>query len=231
MKKILIVDDEPDIVRLLEHNLQREGFGTLSATNGVEALKRIKAGGISLVVLDLMLPEMDGYEVLRRIRQSEDTAHLPVIMLTAKGEELDRVLGLEMGADDYVTKPFSPRELLARIKAVLRRIEEKSQPQGIIKKADLVIDNEKFEVKKAGKTIELSAKEFKLLSLLASRPGKVFSREMLLDEVWGDEVYVEPRTVDVQIRRLREKLEDDPSRPVYILTKRGVGYFFSGGMD
>ena len=228
-KKILIVDDEPDILRLLEYNLKKEGFKIDSATTGTEALGKVRKGDIDLVVLDLMLPEMDGYEVIRRMRREEQLSEIPVIMLTAKSEEVDRVLGLELGADDYVTKPFSLRELIARIKAVLRRTENSGQRDGgVISVKDLVIDRDSYLVTRGGEKIELGPREFQLLWVLASRPGKVFSRQRLLDEVWGDEVYVEPRTVDVHIRRLREKIETDPSHPVYILTKRGVGYFFGG---
>ncbi len=226
-KTVLIVDDEPDILRLLEYNLQKEGFRIVSATTGAEALKRVRKGDIDLVVLDLMLPEVDGYEVIRRMKAREETNNIPVIMLTAKSEEVDRVLGLELGADDYVTKPFSVRELMARIKAVLRRTENAGRSdRKVISIKDLLIDLDSYQVTRGGKKIELGPREFKLLWVLASRPGKVFSRQRLLDEVWGDEIYVEPRTVDVHIRRLREKLEYDPSHPVYILTKRGVGYFF-----
>ncbi len=229
MKKILIVDDEPDILRLLEYNLKKEGFKIESATTGTDALRKVRKGDIDLVVLDLMLPEMDGYEVIRRMRREEQLSDIPVIMLTAKSEEVDRVLGLELGADDYVTKPFSLRELIARVKAVLRRTENSGQrDRGVIRVKGLVIDRDSYLVTRGGETIELGPREFQLLWVLASRPGKVFSRQRLLDEVWGDEVYVEPRTVDVHIRRLREKIEIDPSHPVYILTKRGVGYFFGG---
>ena len=216
-------------MRLLEYNLKKEGFAVESVTTGTDALEKVRKAQFDLVVLDLMLPEMDGYEVIKRIRADKEISSVPVIMLTARSEEVDRVLGLELGADDYVTKPFSLRELIARVRAVLRRTAESVQKDtGIIRRGELLIDLESYQVKRGTEVIELGAKEFKLLGVLASKPGKVFSRERLLDEVWGDEVFVEPRTVDVHIRRLREKIEPDPSRPVYILTKRGLGYFFSG---
>ncbi len=223
-RRILIVDDEADILKLLEYNLQKEGFTTVTAQSGTEALETLKRKRVDLVVLDLMLPGIDGYEVLRLMKSNQELSDIAVIMLTAKSEEIDKILGLELGADDYVTKPFSPRELVARIKAVLRRAEKLRSEKATPKR--LVIDKDKYEVLKDGKKIDLSAREFKLLSFLASSPGRVFTRDRLLDEVWGDEIYVEPRTVDVHIRRLREKIEDDPSRPRYIITKRGVGYYF-----
>ncbi len=228
-KRILVVDDEVDIQTLLRYNLEREGFSVETVEDGISALKRLRDERFDLLILDLMLPEMDGLELCRTLRHDEGFSRLPIIMLTAKDDEVDRVLGLEMGADDYVTKPFSPREVVARVKAVLRRISEAQQPsrKTILKFGDLSIDTERFTVTKKGKEIELSAREFKLLIYLAERPGRVFSRTSLLDAVWGDEVFVEPRTVDVYIRRLREKIEDDPSKPRYILTKRGIGYYFS----
>ncbi len=223
-KKVLIVDDEADILKLLEYNLQREGFIALTASSGIDALEILRKEEIDLVVLDLMLPEMDGYEVLRLMKSNRELSDIAVIMLTAKSEEIDKILGLELGADDYVTKPFSPRELIARIKAVLRRADKLKEEKSTLK--GLIIDKDRYEVLKDGKKIELSAREFKLLNFLASSPGRVYTRDRLLDEVWGDEVFVEPRTVDVHIRRLREKIEDNPSRPKYIKTKRGIGYYF-----
>ena len=230
-KAILIVDDELDICTLLEYNLQKEGFVTHSVHDGISALKRLQKGSYDLMILDLMLPQMDGIQLCRHVRGDASLKSLPIIMLTAKDEELDRVLGLEMGADDYVTKPFSVREVVARVKAVLRRTDRRD-PEGNrsrIEAGELVIDLERFTVTKRGEPVELSAREFRLLQYLAEHPGRIYSRDFLLDAVWGDDVFVEPRTVDVFIRRIREKIEDDPSRPYYIRTKRGVGYYFQEG--
>ncbi len=231
-KRVFIVDDEPDIVDLLGYNLGKEGFATDSARTGVEALKKLKEERFDIVILDLMLPEMDGLELCRVLKEDPRLSAMPIIMLTAKGEEIDRILGLELGADDYITKPFSPREMVARVKAVLRRAGQKDRPGGeagpaILRAGDLEIDRERYSVRKGGAPVSLSVREFKLLLYLAQRPGRVFSRDLLLDAVWGDQTYVEPRTVDVHIRRLRERVEDNPSEPRYILTKRGVGYYFS----
>ncbi len=229
-RKILIVEDEPDIVRLVEYNLRKAGFSTESANTGVDALKKLRTKHYDLIILDLMLPEMDGFELCRIVKNDKAISSIPIIMLTARGEEVDRILGLELGADDYITKPFSPRELVARVKAILRRVEKgysSSEPEEVIRKGDLEIDVSKFKVYKRGLPLEVSVKEFRLLLHLATHPGRVFTRQRLLDEVWGDEVYIEPRTVDVHIRRLREKIEDNPSSPRYILTKRGVGYYFT----
>lgn len=231
MKKILVIDDEPDIVELVSYNLKKEGFQVDTSFNGESAMVKIKENIYDLIILDLMLPGMQGLEICRIIRKEPNTTDIPVIMLTAKSEEVDKVLGLEMGADDYITKPFSPRELVARAKAVLRRAEVKKTPasettsQGIIKIKDMVIDKEKYTVIVGGKNIKLSATEFKLLSYLAERPNKIYGRDHLLDAVWGNDVYVEPRTVDVHIRRLRTKIENDPNNPLYIKTMRGIGYF------
>jgi len=225
-RHILVVDDEADLVDLISYNLKKEGFSVDSALDGETALTKIRKGKYDLVVLDLMLPGIQGIELCRILRNDPKTESLPVIMLTAKGEEVDKILGLEMGADDYVTKPFSPRELLARVKAVLRRSMEKPAPGKILKAGELVIDKERYTVSVRGKSIKLSATEFKLLLFLAERKGKVFNREQLLDAVWSDEAFVEPRTVDVHIRRLRAHIEEDPAHPRYIKTLRGIGYFF-----
>ena len=225
MQRVLVVDDEPDIIRLVTYNLKKEGFSVVTAADGEEALSLIRKGGIALVILDLMLPGMSGLEVCRFVRQGARTCRLPVIMLTAKGEEQDRVRGLENGADDYLAKPFSPRELAARVRAVLRRTGDKPQQEEIVRLGDLTIRKDTFDVRKKGKPIVLSATEFRLLLYLAERKGRVFSREQLLDAVWKDESFVEPRTVDVHIRRLRMEIEDDPSDPVYVKTRRGVGYY------
>lgn len=229
-RRVLIVEDEPDIVELLSYNLKKEGFLTWSARNGSEALKMIRSEKYDLIILDIMLPEIDGLELCRILKADSATSRIPIIMLTAKSEEVDKVVGLELGADDYITKPFSPRELVARVKAVLRRSAAEKEPepkQKMLKVGNLEIDGERYVVKKQGAPLSLSAMEFKLLFYLAQRPGRVFDRDSLLDAVWGDEAFVEPRTVDVHVRRLREKIEDDPSSPAYILTKRGLGYYFT----
>lgn len=223
--KILVVDDEADLLELISYNLSKDGFGVATATDGTEALSAIRKNRFDLIVLDLMLPGIQGMELCRIIRGDPKTEAVPIIMLTAKGEEVDRVLGLEMGADDYVTKPFSPRELIARIRAVLRRTGERSKGGRMLGIGNLVIDTEKYAVTKNNVRLDLSATEFRLLLYLVERRGKVFSREQLLDAVWKDEAFVEPRTVDVHIRRLRAQIEDDPSNPAYVKTKRGVGYY------
>jgi len=224
-KNILVVDDEVDLVELVSYNLKKEDFIVDSASDGKSALAKIKKGKFDLVVLDLMLPGIQGMELCRLVRNDPNTAGLPIIMLTAKGEEVDKILGLEMGADDYITKPFSPRELVARVKAVLRRSEKKIVTEKVIID-DMEIDKERYAVTIKGRPITLSATEFKLLLYLAERPGKVFSREQLLDAIWGNESFVEPRTVDVHIRRVRAQIEKDPAHPKYIKTMRGIGYFF-----
>ena len=224
-QKILVVDDEPDLVELVSYNLKREGYDVASASDGTEALKILRKGGYDLLILDLMLPGIPGMELCRILRAEPETSNLPIIMLTAKTEEIDRVLGLETGADDYVTKPFSPRELSARVRALLRRTGEKMPAGKVLRMGDLVIDKDTYRVTKRGAPVELSATEFKLLAYLVERKGKIFGREQLLDAVWRGEAYVEPRTVDVHIRRLRAQIEDDPSSPSYIKTKRGIGYY------
>jgi phosphate regulon transcriptional regulator PhoB len=233
MKRLLVIDDEADIVEIVSYNLKKEGFEVDSCLDGESALKKIQATTYDLLILDLMLPGLQGLELCRILRKDPKTADIPVIMLTAKGEEVDKVLGLELGADDYITKPFSPRELVARAKAVLRRAEARRSEidtpsdvqKGPIHIGDMTIDLEKYVVIVGGRVVKLSATEFKLLVYLAERPNKIFSRDHLLDAVWGNDVYVEPRTVDVHIRRLRTKIEKDPNNPVYLKTMRGVGYF------
>ncbi|HWR57876.1 MAG TPA: response regulator transcription factor [Thermodesulfovibrionales bacterium] len=228
--KVLVVDDEADLVALVSYNLKKEGFAVESAAGGDEALSKIRKNTYNLIILDLMLPGIQGMELCRILRNDPETANLPIIVLTAKGEEVDKILGLEMGADDYVTKPFSPRELVARVKALLRRAviptAEKAVPQNIMKLGDIEVDRERYVVTVRGRAIKLSATEFKLLLYLAERRGKVFRREQLLDAVWSDESCVEPRTVDVHIRRLRSQIEEDSANPRYIKTLRGIGYFF-----
>ena len=227
-KHILIVDDEADIVELVSYNLKKEGFTVDSASDGEAALTKIRKGKYTLVILDLMLPGIQGMELCRILRNDPKTAALPIIMLTAKGEEVDKILGLEMGADDYMAKPFSPRELIARVKAVLRRTAEHPVVERILKSGEIEIDRERYMVTVRGRAVKLSATEFKLLLYLIERKGKVFSRDQLLDAVWRDEAFVEPRTVDVHIRRLRSNIEEDPAKPKYIRTLRGIGYFFDG---
>jgi len=226
-KKILIVDDEKNIVDILKFNLKKEGFTTIEAFDGEQAVELALSENPDLILLDVMLPKMDGFTVCRKLRQSLTT---PIIMLTAKEEEVDKVLGLELGADDYITKPFSQRELMARIKANIRRtaMEEvaATRAASIIQAKDLVIDCDRYEVKRDGKVIELTLREFELVKFLAMYPGQIFTRETLLEKVWGYEYYGDVRTVDVTVRRVREKLERDPSNCEYILTKRGVGYYF-----
>lgn len=224
-QKILVIDDEPDIVELVSYNLRKEGFEVSTASDGEEALAMIRKGNFDFLVLDLMLPGIQGMELCRILRSDPKTAHLPIIMLTAKGEEIDLILGLETGADDYMTKPFSPRELIARVKAVMRRLSEKAEKPQVIRIGDLLIDKQTYSVAKKTVPITLSSTEFKLLLYLAERKGKIFSRDQLLDAVWKVEAFVEPRTVDVHIRRLRTHVEDDPSSPKYIKTRRGIGYY------
>jgi len=225
MKKILVVDDEPDIISLVSYNLKREGFSVTAVHEGGEALDIVKKKEFDLVLLDLMLPGIHGMEICRILRAGTKTKHIPIIMLTAKGDEADRVRGLETGADDYIAKPFSPRELIARVKAVLRRSGDGRKQEDVITIGGLVINKDTFSVSKNHKPIDLSATEFRLLLYLAERKGRVFSREQLLESVWRDETFVESRTVDVHIRRLRSQIEDDPSEPGIIKTKRGIGYY------
>ncbi len=228
--KVIVVDDEKDILELVSYNLKKEGFEISTSTNGEDALKLIREEKSHLIILDLMLPGIQGMELCKILKSSEETSLIPIIMLTAKNEEVDKVLGLEMGADDYITKPFSPRELIARVKAVLRRTREKPTKEQAIKIGNIVIDTDMYQVFKKGIPVTLSATEFKLLLYLAKRKGRVFNRDMLLNAVWRDEAFVEQRTVDVHIRRLRAQIEDDPSHPVYIKTRRGIGYYVDGDL-
>jgi len=226
--KILIVDDEKDIVDLVAYNLEKEGYETLKALDGEKALQMVRTRIPDLVILDLMLPGIQGLEVCKRIRKVPETAAIPIIMLTAKGEEIDKVLGLEVGADDYITKPFSVKELLARVKAVLRRSEARraADQTEIFEFKGLRIDFKSYEVTVDGRKISLSPTEFRLLKFLSRNPGRVYSREQILDRVWGDDAFVEPRTVDVHVRRLRAQIEKDLNSPNYIVTVRGAGYKF-----
>lgn len=226
MKRVLIIEDDKDIVELLRYNLEREGFPVAAARDGLTGLAQLKKSPPALLILDLMLPHLSGLEICKEIRREQTLNRLPILMLTARGEEADRVLGLELGADDYVTKPFSPRELVARVKALLRRAEPSEGPLQILRIGPLVIDPSSYRVTRAGKPVSMSTLEFRLLYYLASRPNKVFTRDQLLDAVWGTERFVTPRTVDVHIRRLREKIEPDPERPIHLKTVRGAGYLF-----
>lgn len=224
-RKVLVVDDEKPISDIIKFNLIKEGFEVDVAFDGEEALKKVYQFQPNIIILDLMLPKLDGFQVCRKVRE---TFNMPILMLTAKEEEVDKVLGLELGADDYITKPFGMRELIARVKANLRRIEvDKTQSKGSsIVSGNLSIDLDKYEVKRGEEIIDLTLREFELLKFLATQENQVFTREQLLKDVWGYEYYGDIRTVDVTIRRLREKVEGDSSNPKYILTKRGVGYYF-----
>ncbi len=224
-ERILVVDDEEHIVELIKFNLENSGYKVLTCGNGVDAVKLAKVQKPELILLDIMLPGMDGYDVCKEIRRDVEIASTPIIMLTAKSEELDKILGLELGADDYITKPFSVRELLARVKAVLRR-RNASPIEKLYKFSDLAIDFEKHDVTRDGKKVELTLKEFELLEILIKNKGRVMTRDFLLDKIWGYEYIGETRTVDVHIRHLRQKLEKDDKNPQYIETIRGIGYRF-----
>jgi phosphate regulon transcriptional regulator PhoB len=228
-QRVVIIEDEGDIVELVAYNLRKEGFDVQSFGRGREGLENLRHKSADLVLLDILLPDLDGFELCRRLRADERLKAVPVIFLTAKGEEIDRVLGLELGADDYVVKPFSPRELVARVKAVLRREQRAAEKSEVVETGDLRLDPLTQEVSVGGRTVELSALEFKLLHFLASNPRRIFSRDRLLDEVWGRDHFVTPRTVDVHIRRLREKIEPVADKPRYLQTVRGSGYRFSAG--
>lgn len=231
MSKILVIEDEKPISDIIKFNLEKEGFEIITAYDGLEGLSLATAIDVDLILLDIMLPGMDGFEVCKRVREK---SNVPIIMATAKAEEVDKVLGLEFGADDYITKPFSIRELTARIKANLRRTAMPIQQaqneiaKSMIKSGNLIIDLLKYEVTKRGEVVPLTVREFDLLKFLAEQKEQVFSREQLLASVWGYEYYGDMRTVDVTIRRLREKVEDDSAKPEYIMTRRGVGYYFKG---
>ncbi|MGZ4315767.1 MAG: response regulator [Gaiellaceae bacterium] len=223
---ILLVDDEDSIQKLLAYPLEREGYRVLQARDGVEALEQFASEHVDLVVLDIMLPKLDGLEVCKRLRAESE---VPIIMLTARDDELDKVLGLELGADDYITKPFSIREFRSRVRALLRRaaVSRQVDEDGeVISAQGLAIDLARRVVEVGGNRVQLTYVEFELLRILASHPGRVYSRRMLLEALWGGADYREPRTIDVHVRHLREKLEPDPAEPEYILTVRGVGYRF-----
>jgi DNA-binding response OmpR family regulator len=225
--RILLVDDEHAVQTLLTYPLRKDGYDVIPATTGQEALDRFREGEFDLVVLDVMLPQVDGFEVCRALRARSS---VPIIMLTAKAEEFDKVLGLELGADDYITKPFSMREFRSRVKAVLRRAELRrdgdESSDAPIEFGDLRMDFAKRHVEVRGEPVKLTYVEFEILAILARHPGRVFSRTMLLERLWGDAAYRDPRTIDVHIRHLREKIERDPKEPELIFTVRGVGYHF-----
>lgn len=234
-KKILIVDDEKAIVDILNHNLKREGYETVQAYDGEEAVDMVKKENPDLVLLDVMIPKMDGFSVCKTVRQN---SNIPIIMVTAKEDVVDKVIGLELGADDYITKPFSVREVLARVKANLRKwdgieLSKKEaenaaeQKNSLLEFGPLTLDTFKYEAKVSGKSVELTLREFELLKFLATQSGQVFSREELLEKVWGYEYFGDVRTVDVTVRRIREKIEKNPSTPELLATKRGIGYYFN----
>ncbi len=228
-RKILVVEDEKDIRDLIRYNLEQDGFSVLEADESELALSLVKRERPALVVLDIMLPGRSGLDICRILRRDNETSTVPILMLTARATEVDKVVGLEMGADDYVTKPFSPRELLARIKAVLRRTHgpDASPPHEFFERGRLRVDFDTYQVFLDGREVKLSLREFELLSFLVRHPNRVFERTQLLDLVWGRDTYVEPRTVDVHIRRLRTRIERDDHTPELILTVRGVGYKFN----
>lgn len=236
-KTILIVDDEQKIVDLLVHNLKREGYNTIEANDGVTAVEIAKEKKPDLILLDIMLPRLDGLSVCKKIK---NIYNVPILMVTAKDDELDKIVGLELGADDYITKPFSVREVVARVKANLRKVEVNLEAENMIKKeaernaekkdntieiGELILDLEKYEVHIDGKVINLTLREFEVLKFLAQQPGQVVTREALLERVWGYEYYGDIRTVDVTVRRIRERIEKDTSNPQILITKRGVGYY------
>jgi DNA-binding response OmpR family regulator len=226
-QRIVVIEDEKDIVELIRYNFSKEGFEVASFVRGKDGLDYLRSGRADLVLLDILLPDLDGFEVCKRLRADDRLKAIPVIFVTAKGEEIDRIVGLEMGADDYVVKPFSPRELVARVKAVLRPQLHVAQRLEVVEAAGLRLDTRTHEVTVRGKQVTISTLEFRLLHFLASNPRQIFSRDILLDEVWGRDRFVTPRTVDVHIRGLREKIEADSSRPRLIQTVRGAGYRFS----
>lgn len=225
MPRILLIEDEESLGEALQYQLSREGYEVERETDGAAGLARFETAGADLVLLDLMLPGMSGEDICKRIRQSSP---VPVIMLTAKSDEIDKVLGLELGADDYVTKPFSSRELLARIKAVLRRASTGDESSdGVLEGGGVRVDLDRFEVTVRGEGVRLTRKEFDLIELLMSNAGRALTRETLIDRVWGSDYFGDTRTLDVHMKRLRSKLEVDPHRPRHLLTVRGVGYRFA----
>jgi DNA-binding response OmpR family regulator len=226
MEKILIIEDEESILMALEDDLRIEGYQVSSAKDGLKGLTMAKEQEYDLIILDIMLPEMNGFEVCKQLRQTGITT--PILILTAKSQEVDKVLGLELGADDYVTKPFSPRELLARVNALFRRVKQTQQGIDLYHFGDVVVDFKKYEAEKGGLPIYLTVLEFAMLHFFIKNKDQVVSRDSILDKVWGDSVYVYPRTVDTHIVHLRKKIEDDPENPKYIIGVRGIGYKFKG---
>lgn len=224
MSKVLIVEDEANIRQLVKYNLEKESFQVIEAEDGLQGLRLAKAEKPDLVLLDLMLPQMDGLEVCRSLKGNQATAALPIIMLTAKSEEIDKVIGLELGADDYMTKPFSPRELVARVKAVLRRSQKEAALPGELSVGRLRFNFSRYEVHMGNAKLELTPKEYELLKMLATNLGKVFTREQLLEKVWGYEYFGDTRTVDVHVRHLRAKMSTDPETADAVETIRGFGY-------
>lgn len=229
MKKILIIEDEESIRMALEDDFRLENYDVEVASDGIEGLAKAVNPGIDLIILDIMLPGLNGFDICKKLRTQG--IRTPIIMLTAKGQEIDRVVGLEIGADDYVTKPFSPRELQARVKAVLRRMETEpdDKAENLFRSGGLEVDFRQYECSKNGKKVSLTAHEFELLKYLLQNRGRVINRDELLDEIWGKNVFVAPRTVDTHMANLRKKIEDDPSRPRLIISIRGVGYKFISG--
>lgn len=226
-EKILVVDDEEHIAELISYNLTSNGYKVITANNGIDAIKLAIEEKPRLILLDLMIPGKDGYDVCKEVRGNSEVKNIPIIMLTAKSEELDKILGLELGADDYITKPFSVRELLARVKAVLRRFYIVEPESNVLTFGDLVADFEKREIVIKDKKLDLTLKEFELLEILIRNKGKILTRDTLLDKIWGYEYIGETRTVDVHIRYLRKKIEEDDKNPKFIETIRGVGYRFN----
>lgn len=227
-KKVLVVDDEKSIVDILTLNLRNEGYRVCVAYDGEQALKKAEEEQPDLVLLDVMLPRLDGFSVCKRLRERSS---VPILMITAREEEVDKVLGLELGADDYITKPFSVRELLARVKANMRRSDivpnQDEVESDVLEIGNFTLDCNRYELYKDGKLIDLTVREFELIKFLSAQPNKIFSRKSLLEYVWDYEYYGDVRTVDVTVRRVREKIEEDPSQPKHIMTKRGVGYYFA----
>lgn len=224
-RKILVIDDEPQIIEVLTSYLKKDGFRVIAAADGTKALQIAEREEPDLILLDLMLPDIDGYEVCRALRKR---SNVPIVMLTARDEETDKIVGLELGADDYITKPFSPREVLARVRAVLRRVEAGTLEEAVIRVGDLEIDHTRHEVKRAGKLIDLTPTEFKLMEIFARNPRRVFTRLQLVEQVQGYSFEGYERTIDAHVKNLRQKIEKDPKNPRYITTVFGVGYRFEG---
>jgi two-component system phosphate regulon response regulator PhoB len=226
MRKVLLIEDDKVAAELIRETLVSDGFEVTWISDGTSGLAQVRKSPPDLLLLDLMLPRMSGLDICKQVRADENLNRLPILMLTARGDEMDRVVGLEVGADDYVTKPFSPRELAARVKALLRRSEPPDEGEKTIEVGKLRIDPVSYRVSRSGKPVTLSTLEFRLLHYLASRPNRVFTRDQLLDAVWGADRFVTPRSIDVYMRRLREKIENDPENPSFLKTMRGAGYMF-----